>query len=38
MTRRAFMSLIGGAADMAARGARATAGNAGDRVPQRCVA
>ena len=38
MKRREFITLLGGAAGVAARGARATAGDAGDRVPQRASA
>ena len=34
MRRREFISLLGGAAPLAARGARAAAGDAGDRVPR----
>ena len=34
MKRREFITLLGGAAGVAARGARAAAGDAGDRVPQ----
>ena len=36
--RREFITLLGGAAALAARGARAAAGDAGDRVPQRRIA
>ena len=32
MRRREFITLLGGAAGVAARGARAAIGNAGDRV------
>ena len=35
MNRREFITLLGGAAAVAACGARAAAGDAGDRVPQR---
>ena len=38
MRRREFITLLGGAAAVAARGARAAAGDAGDRVPQRPIA
>ena len=34
MKRREFITLLGGAAALAARGARAAAGDAGDRVPR----
>ena len=34
MRRREFVSLLGGAAALAARGARAAADDAGDRLPQ----
>ena len=34
MKRREFITLLGGAADAAARGARATAGDSGDWVSQ----
>ena len=33
MNRREFITLLGGAAALAARGARAAAGDAGRRVP-----
>ena len=33
MRRREFITLLGGAAAVAARGARAAAGDAGDRLP-----
>jgi hypothetical protein len=36
MKRREFITLLGGG--VAARGARAAASNAGDRVPQRHIA
>ena len=32
--RREFITLLGGAAAVAARGARAAAGDAGDRIPR----
>ena len=38
MKRREFITLLGGAAGVAAGGAGAAAGDAGDRVPQRPVA
>ena len=38
MNRREFITLLGGAARVAARGARAAAGDAGDRFPQRRIA
>ena len=38
MRRREFITLLGGAAVLAARGARAAAGDAGDRVPQQRIA
>ena len=38
MRRREFITLLGGAAAMAARGARAAAGDAGDRVARRRIA
>ena len=38
LKRREFISLLGGGGSMAARGARAAAGDAGDRVPQRRIA
>ena len=38
MKRRAFISLLGGAAGVAAYGARAASGNAGDRVAQSHIA
>ena len=38
MRRREFIALLGGAAALAARGARAAGGDAGDRVPQQPVA
>ena len=34
MNRRNFITLLGGAAAVAARGARAAAGHAGDRIPR----
>ena len=37
MRRREFITLLGGAAALAARGARAAVGDASDRVPQRHV-
>ena len=37
MKRREFITLLGGAAALAARGARAAAGDAGDRVSQRRI-
>jgi hypothetical protein len=37
MKRREFITLIGDGSRMAARGARAAAGDAGDRVPQQHV-
>jgi hypothetical protein len=38
MKRREFITLLCGAANMAARGARAAAGHAGGRVSQRRIA
>ena len=38
MRRREFITLLGGAARVAARGAGAAGGDAGDRVSQRTVA
>ena len=38
MKRREFITLLGGAAAVAARGARAAAGDAGDRVSAQYVA
>ena len=38
MRRREFITLLGGAACVAARGERAAAGDAGDRVPRRQIA
>ena len=37
MRRRDFVALLSGAAALAARGARAATGDAGDRVPQRRI-
>ena len=36
--RREFITLLGGAAVVAARGAGAAAGDAGDRIPQQRIA
>ena len=38
MRRREFITLLGGAARVAARGARAAAGDAGDRVSYQWLA
>ena len=38
MRRREFITLLGGAAVLAARGAGAAAGDAGDRVSRRHIA
>ena len=38
MRRREFIAALGGAAAMAARGARAAAGDAGNRVPRPQIA
>ena len=38
MRRREFITLFGGAAVVAARGARAAASDAGDRVSPSCIA